>query len=91
MGSQNLQVEISVLNVGCRYKSVISLVNQLKNNCSCLENEYDEFSDDPTAFLFQNGSHAPQDWQTSVNGDNGCNVALISGALAYANYMNACK
>lgn len=53
--------------------------------------EYDEFCDDPTAFLF-NKWFARATSRLSKNGgpvtfDH--NVALVSGALAYANYMNA--
>jgi hypothetical protein len=53
--------------------------------------EYDEFSDDPTAFLFNKwfsrATTRLQKLGEPVTFDH--NVALISGALAYANYMNA--
>ncbi len=55
------------------------------------ENEYDEFIDDPTAFLLNKWlprcstrlSH-PNEKVTPQH-----NLALISGSIAYANYMNA--
>lgn len=53
--------------------------------------EYDEFSDDPTAFLFNKwfarATTRMQSLGEPVTFDH--NVVLISGALAYANYMNA--
>ena len=54
-------------------------------------NEYDEFIEDPTAFLFNKWlSRATSRVRPSggeVDFDH--NLALISGALSYANYMNA--
>lgn len=53
--------------------------------------EYEEFCDDPTAFLFNKwfprATTRLQALGEPVTFDH--NVALISGALAYANYMNA--
>lgn len=56
-----------------------------------LEDEYDEFTSDPTAFLVnkwfaRNTSRLAKAGQP-VTFDH--NVALMSGAMAYANYMNA--
>lgn len=53
--------------------------------------EYDEFSKDPTAFLVNKWlSRATTRVKPSGSPvDFGHNAALISGALAYANYMNA--
>lgn len=56
-----------------------------------LEDEYDEFISDPTAFLVnkwfaRNTSRVNQTGEP-VTFDH--NVALMSGAMAYANYMNA--
>jgi hypothetical protein len=54
-------------------------------------NEYDEFADDPTAFLFTKwfprATTRLANIGEPVTLDH--NVALVSGALAYANYMNA--
>ncbi len=53
--------------------------------------EYEEFSEDPTAFLFNKwfarATTRLQNIGDPVTFDH--NVALISGSLAYANYMNA--
>ena len=53
--------------------------------------EYDEFCDDPTAFVaskwFARATTRLQNLGDPVTFDH--NVALISGALAYANYMSA--
>ncbi|MCL1855017.1 MAG: hypothetical protein FWF86_04720 [Clostridia bacterium] len=61
------------------------------DNAFLKEEEYEEFIDDPTAFLF-NKWLSRDTTRTGMVGtpitfDH--NVALISGALAYANYMNA--
>jgi len=74
----------------------IKSVNQFgepadKKQLFMFENEYDEFSDDPTAFLFSKwfprATTRLANIGEPVTMDH--NVALISGALAYANYMNA--
>ena len=56
-----------------------------------LAEEYDEFIDDPTAFLvnkwFSRATTRVKPAGAAVDFDH--NVALMSGALAYANYMNA--
>lgn len=53
--------------------------------------EYDEFTEDPTAFLFNKwfvrATTRLKSLGEPVTFDH--NVALVSGALAYANYMNA--
>lgn len=56
-----------------------------------LASEYDEFSDDPTAFLFNKWFARATTRLQSLGKPVTCehNVALVSGALAYANYMNA--
>ena len=55
------------------------------------ESEYDEFTDDPTAFLvskwFYRNTTRMVPAGEPVTFDH--NVSLMSGALAYANYMNA--
>ena len=55
------------------------------------ENEYGEFTQDPTAFLvnkwFSRATRRVKPLGRPVDFDH--NVALMAGALAYANYMNA--
>lgn len=53
--------------------------------------EYDEFSKDPTAFIVNKWLSRSTTRLKPAGGtvDFGHNTALISGALAYANYMNA--
>ena len=53
--------------------------------------EYDEFSDDPTAFLYTKWLPRASD-RVKMKGmpaDYDHNLALVSGALAYADYMGA--
>jgi uroporphyrinogen-III decarboxylase len=53
--------------------------------------EYDEFTEDPTAFLFNKwfSRATTRVRESGERVDFDHNLALISGALAYANYMNS--